>query len=111
MPLAARLAWLAWANRRDLLWLLLVVLGLPLLLALLVVALLGGLAGQVGGGGGPGAASPSDIALTDIPAVYLQLYQHAAGAERLDWAYLAAIGKVETDHGRLRAPGVTAGAN
>lgn len=29
----------------------------------------------------------------------------------LDWAVLAAIGKVETNHGRLNAPGVHSGAN
>ena len=111
MAAAARLAWVTWANRRDLLWLLLAALGLPLLLALLVIALLGGLAGQLNVGGGAGPAPPSETALADIPTLYLQLYQQAAAAERLDWAYLAAIGKVETDHGRLRAPGVTAGAN
>jgi hypothetical protein len=106
VPLTAGLAWLTWANRRSLAWLLLAGLGLPLLLAMLVIALLGGLAGQLGGG-----SAPSGTALSDIPPDYLRAYQAAGAAAGLDWVYLAAIGKVETDHGRLRAPGVRAGAN
>src|SRR6185312_10374357 len=48
----------------------------------------------------------------DIPPRYLALYQHAAGdCPGLDWAILAAIGKVESDHGRSTAPGVTHGQN
>lgn len=50
-------------------------------------------------------------ALRDIPAAYLAEYQAAAERHRLDWAVLAAIGKVETDHGRLNAPGVRSGEN
>src|SRR6266508_4457994 len=59
-------------------------------------------------GGGP----PSTQAQRDIPAAYLPLYQ--AGADScpgLPWSVLAAIGKVESDHGRSTAPGVTSGAN
>src|SRR5262249_22110893 len=43
---------------------------------------------------------PSTAALADIPAGYLALYRAAGGRYGLDWAILAAIGKVETDHGR-----------
>lgn len=50
-------------------------------------------------------------AASDIPPLYLQLYVAAGQQERVDWAILAAIGKVETDHGRLDAPGVTSGVN
>ncbi len=40
------------------------------------------------------------------------MYQRSADAcPGLPWPVLAAIGKVETNHGRLRAPGVTEGAN
>ncbi|MEV5720634.1 lytic transglycosylase domain-containing protein [Amycolatopsis mediterranei] len=54
--------------------------------------------------GGPGVA--------DIPGPYLSQYRAAAGTcPGLDWALLAGIGKVETDHGRLKAPGVRSGAN
>jgi cell wall-associated NlpC family hydrolase len=59
-------------------------------------------------GGGP----PSTQAQRDIPAAYLPLYQAAADScPGLPWSVLAAIGKVESDHGRSTAPGVTSGAN
>jgi hypothetical protein len=59
-------------------------------------------------GGGP----PSAGAQRDIPPVYLALYQAAADTcPGLPWSVLAAIGKVESDHGRSSAPGVTSGAN
>lgn len=66
-----------------------------------------------GGAGGPGIA-PSQAALADIPANYLLLYQQAAASSDLGgdgWAWLAGFGKIESDHGRLQAPGVTSGAN
>ncbi|HWT92080.1 MAG TPA: peptidoglycan DD-metalloendopeptidase family protein [Solirubrobacteraceae bacterium] len=53
----------------------------------------------------------SAFALRDIPARYLELYQAAEADYGIDWAILAGIGKVETDHGRLKAPGVTSGQN
>src|ERR671922_214231 len=49
--------------------------------------------------------SPSPVAIADIPAHYLVLYQQAAARFGVDWAVLAAIGKIECDHGRLEAPG------
>jgi hypothetical protein len=45
------------------------------------------------------------VALADIPADYLLAYQHAASRYGTDWAILAAVGKVECDHGRTRLPG------
>jgi soluble lytic murein transglycosylase-like protein len=47
----------------------------------------------------------------DIPAGYAALYEQAGQQYGLDPAVLAAIGKVETDHGRLKAPGVRSGQN
>jgi hypothetical protein len=59
-------------------------------------------------GGGP----PSAQAQRDIPPAYLPLYQAGADAcPGLPWSVLAAIGKVESDHGRSTAPGVASGAN
>jgi hypothetical protein len=52
-----------------------------------------------------GVASPSPIALADIPADYLLAYQREAARYGIDWAILAAIGKVECDHGRSRLTG------
>jgi hypothetical protein len=58
------------------------------------------------------APTPSRAARADIPAGYLRHYQQAARrCQRLSWAVLAAIGKVESDHGRARLPGVTSGTN
>jgi membrane-bound lytic murein transglycosylase B len=48
----------------------------------------------------------------EIPANYLALYQQAAtSCLGLPWGVLAGIGKVETNHGRSRAPGVVSGVN
>jgi hypothetical protein len=54
---------------------------------------------------------PSTLALSGIPADYLAIYRRTGNDEGLDWAILAAIGKVETDHGRSRLPGVQTGVN
>lgn len=53
----------------------------------------------------------SAYALADIPPDYLRLYQSAAQADGLDWAVLAGIGKVESDHGRGPGAGIRSGAN
>jgi hypothetical protein len=109
-PLAAaggaRAAALAWSQRRWLVWLILGLLALPLLIAALSMGLLGSMQSTA-----PlGSFAPSAFALRDIPADYLRTYQ-SAGAAVGGWEYLAAIGKVETDHGRSRARGVRAGVN
>jgi membrane-bound lytic murein transglycosylase B len=59
----------------------------------------------------PRQAAPSRAAVTDIPASYLRLYRAAGARYRLPWSILAAIGKVESDHGRVRLPGVGSGSN
>jgi cell wall-associated NlpC family hydrolase len=50
-------------------------------------------------GGGDGG-QPSPTALADIPPAYLALYQEAATELGIPWELLAAVGKVESDHGR-----------
>ncbi len=61
---------------------------------------------------GSSSTQPSQDAVADIPANYLALYQQAATVcPGLDWSILAAIGKVETDHGRSTLPGVSSGEN
>lgn len=60
-----------------------------------------------GGGGGTGPA-----AVADIPAAYLKHYKAYGGTcPNLDWALLAGIGKIETNHGRSKLPGVHSGTN
>src|SRR5829696_4245529 len=59
-----------------------------------------------------GGGAPSEDAQRDIPPQLLPVYQTAADScPGLPWSVLAAIGKVETDHGRSTAPGVQSGAN
>jgi hypothetical protein len=58
-----------------------------------------------------GQPRPSRAAAADIPAGYLRLYRQAGARYRVPWSVLAAIGKVESDHGRLRLPGVRSGLN
>jgi hypothetical protein len=56
-------------------------------------------------------AGPSDAAKRAVPANYLRLYRLAARGSGVPWSVLAAIGSIETDHGRSRAPGVRSGLN
>jgi membrane-bound lytic murein transglycosylase B len=58
-----------------------------------------------------GQPRPSRAAVTDIPAGYLRLYRQAGSRYRIPWPVLAAVGKVESDHGRSRLPGVRSGSN
>jgi cell wall-associated NlpC family hydrolase len=59
-----------------------------------------------------GGGAPSPQAQQDIPPQLMPVYQTAADScPGLPWSVLAAIGKVETDHGRSTAPGVHTGAN
>jgi membrane-bound lytic murein transglycosylase B len=56
-------------------------------------------------------ANPSANARRGIPARYLSLYRQAARESGVPWPALAAIGSIETDHARSRAPGVRSGVN
>lgn len=57
------------------------------------------------------AAGPSAAALADIPPDLLGVYTEAAESCGMPWSVLAAVGKVETDHGRSVAPGARSGTN
>jgi len=56
-----------------------------------------------------------DLGLIDPPAQAAPAPKPAAGQPRaryrIPWSVLAAIGKVESDHGRVRLPGVRSGSN
>jgi len=58
-----------------------------------------------------GQPNPSRAAAADIPAGYLSLYRQTGTRYRIPWPVLAAVGKVESDHGRARLPGVRSGSN
>jgi hypothetical protein len=73
---------------------------------------LGVAAGASGGERSAGRRGASAFAVADIPRGYYDLYVEAASTCRgLSWQLLAAIGKVESDHGRSPAPGVRSGIN
>jgi hypothetical protein len=76
--------------------------------AALVMVVAGALGGDTWGGSSIGstaeAGSPSTLALKDIPPLYMRLYRQAGERYGLNWAVLAAIGKVECDHGRDPSP-------
>jgi hypothetical protein len=80
------------------------VIGLAALSALLTVVAAHGVCSG-------GEAAPSTHAARAIPAAYLTLYERAGSASGVPWPVLAAIGSIETDHGRSRAPGVRSGIN
>jgi membrane-bound lytic murein transglycosylase B len=54
---------------------------------------------------------PTRAAVADVPRSYLRLYCQAGARYRVPWSVLAAIGKVESDHGRIRLRGVHSGSN
>ncbi len=69
---------------------------------LLLVIVLGAVAAQQMSAGD---SQPSATAIADIPTNYLVEYERAGLRFGVDWAVLAAIGKVECDHGRSQAAG------
>jgi murein DD-endopeptidase MepM/ murein hydrolase activator NlpD len=72
------------------------------LVTALVLAVVVGAAGAVTGIWAVQATqgSTGSADLTGIPPAYLTLYQQAAAQFKLDWEVLAAVGRVETNHGR-----------
>lgn len=62
--------------------------------------------------GAESAGAPTALAKRDIPPEYLRWYLDAAQTcPGLGWNVLAAIGSVESDHGRSTMPGVRTGQN
>jgi hypothetical protein len=59
----------------------------------------------------PAPPSRPGAGAKDIPPGYLRIYRSAARTYSLDWRVLAAIGKIESDHGRSSAAGVASGRN
>src|SRR5262245_54136223 len=71
-------------------------------LLLLILFVVGGIAGWQSNSG---TFAPSSVAVADIPGNYIVLYEQSALRYGIDWAVLAAIGKLECDHGRAQAAG------
>ncbi len=74
--------------------------------SLMAIAALVGI-GESSPSGPPDTFGVSALAETEIPPLYLSLYQQAAKRYGLDWAILAGIGKVECDHGLNPDPSCT----
>lgn len=72
------------------------------------IAVLGSMMGSASDDCG-GSSTPSPASLAGIPQVALEAYQSAGRASGVDWVYIAAIGKHESQHGS--ANGATLGAN
>jgi hypothetical protein len=74
---------------------------IPLVCLLIIFGAVGILTGNWAALAAPKVpAAPPAVA--DIPTDYLVLYQEAAARFGLDWPVLAAVGRVETNHGRNR---------
>jgi cell wall-associated NlpC family hydrolase len=91
------------------------VLGATIGLVLLVAIAFGGALGALSAGDNePGCqvGAPSDQpSVADIPSSYLALYRKAGAEYRIPWPVLAAIGGIESDHGREADSGIRSGAN
>jgi Transglycosylase SLT domain len=98
------------AGRSDALTLATIAACASVLFAAAFAGVLAAVLGQAGCSRTGGEAASSD-AQRDIPARYLQLYRSAGREYGVPWPLLAAIGAIETDHGRSDAPGVRAGLN
>ena len=77
----------------------------------MVCVLAASLLPALGGCPRDGEAAPSATAERTIPPDYLALYAQAGAAYGVPWPLLAAIGAIESDHGRSTAPGVHSGVN
>jgi hypothetical protein len=89
--------------------LLLALFGLCAIFLVLVMGIVGAVVGLQ-----PATApgfEPSALARREIPPAYLRLYVQAGERYGVDPWILAAIGWIETQHGRSTAPGVRAGVN
>jgi murein DD-endopeptidase MepM/ murein hydrolase activator NlpD len=82
---------------------------LAVIVALPLVPFAGLLVLVAGAAGGASSSQPSGAALGDIPGPLVGVYRAAAASCPLPWPVLAAIGKVETDHGRSARLGVARG--
>jgi hypothetical protein len=64
-----------------------------------------------------GGETVQNVALTrtdaanSIPSNYVPLYKAAGTKYGIPWSVLAGVGKVESDHGRSKLPGVSSGEN
>lgn len=87
------------------------ILGALALVATLIMATATMMMTMVDNDGSSTGFDPSALAVADIPPTILPIYLKAGETYGVDWAIVAAIGKIETNHGRSTAPGVQSGVN
>ncbi|GAA1893013.1 NlpC/P60 family protein [Actinomadura bangladeshensis] len=75
-----------------------------------LIAVLGAVLPGSGAESGACQPAPGD-SVSDIPPAYLRLYRAAGEKYGIGWHVLAAVGKVESDHGRGTGPGIASGRN
>lgn len=95
-------------GRKTLLWVVAAILAVLLFLIIFMVSAVGAVVGvcqreaeNATDPGGYVSQDPSPEALSDIPENYLAEYRDAAEEYGIDWAILAAVGKIESDHNRI----------
>jgi Transglycosylase SLT domain len=77
----------------------------------LVAGMMGGLAQSSCAPAATADFAPSRAALDDIPGNYLRWMRQASNRYRVHWSVLAGIYSIESNFGRLQAPGVRMGEN
>lgn len=80
--------------------------GLPFIGVILVLFAVGTIGAIAAANCAPAPTTVSgatQLAQTDIPPDYLQIYQHAGQDLDINWQFLASIGKQESNHGRSPA--------
>src|SRR3954454_6832527 len=102
---AARVGALAWSERRRLIWVLVVALGVPLALVAVIAALVGGLAGELDGAPSVDGFAPSQAALADVPPLYLQTYQAVGAGRHARHERLRLLRRADADLRDRRLPG------
>ena len=84
----------------------------PVIVAVLLIAVfIAALGATAPGGDASCPSAPGGTARARIPAAYLALYQQAEARYGVPWNVLAAVGSIESDHGRGPHPGITSSTN
>ncbi|MBA9003082.1 C40 family peptidase [Thermomonospora cellulosilytica] len=78
---------------------------------LLIVVFVAALGATSPGGDASCLSAPGRTARAQIPAAYLALYMQAESHYGVPWNVLAAVGSIESDHGRGPHPGIASGTN
>jgi|SRR5690606_4916259 len=77
----------------------------------LIAVLVAVISAVIPGSGDALCQPPPGSSAAEIPPAYLTLYRAAGEEYGIGWHILAAVGKVESDHGRGPGPGISSGRN